>query len=78
MEGLVEDLNDRNWELKEAEERAKSFLEAQGDVIVRRDGELANGGLCPKTADKVPVIQSIERDAVPGIRGDKLSGIRKE
>jgi signal transduction histidine kinase/DNA-binding response OmpR family regulator len=35
----VEDLCDRNWELKEAEERAKSFLEAQGDVIVRRDGE---------------------------------------
>src|SRR3954471_8474878 len=33
-----EDLSDRNWELKEAEERAKSFLEAQGDVIVRRDG----------------------------------------
>jgi len=33
-----EDLSDRNWELKEAEERAKCFLEAQGDVIVRRDG----------------------------------------
>ncbi len=35
----VEDLCDRNWELKEAEERAKSFLEAQGDLIVRRDGD---------------------------------------
>jgi PAS domain S-box-containing protein len=35
----VEELADRNWELKEIEERAKSFLEAQGDVIVRRDGE---------------------------------------
>ena len=35
----IEELADRNWELKEAEERAKSFLEAQGDVIVRRDGE---------------------------------------
>ncbi len=33
----VEDLSDRNWELKEGEERAKSFLAAQGDVIVRRD-----------------------------------------
>jgi PAS domain S-box-containing protein len=33
----VEELSDRNWELKEIEERAKSFLEAQGDVIVRRD-----------------------------------------
>jgi PAS domain S-box-containing protein len=35
----VEDQCDRIWELKEAEERAKSFLEAQGDVIVRRDGD---------------------------------------
>ena len=35
----IEELADRNWELKEAEERAKSFLEAQGDVIVRRDSE---------------------------------------
>jgi PAS domain S-box-containing protein len=35
----IEELADRNWELKEIEERARSFLEAQGDVIVRRDGE---------------------------------------
>ncbi len=35
----VEELADRNWELKESEERAKSFLAAQGDVIVRRDTE---------------------------------------
>ena len=35
----VEELADRNWELKESEERARSFLAAQGDVIVRRDGE---------------------------------------
>jgi len=33
----VEELADRNWELKESEERAKSFMAAQGDVIVRRD-----------------------------------------
>jgi PAS domain S-box-containing protein len=33
-----EDLADRNWELKEAEERARSLLETQGDVIIRRDG----------------------------------------
>jgi signal transduction histidine kinase/DNA-binding response OmpR family regulator len=37
LEERVETLADRNWELKEAEERARSFLEAQGDVIVRRD-----------------------------------------
>src|SRR5215218_23428 len=35
----IDDLSDRNWELRESEERAKSFLEAQGDVIVRRDCE---------------------------------------
>ncbi len=35
----AEELADRNWELREAEERAKSFLEAQGDVIIRRDGD---------------------------------------
>jgi signal transduction histidine kinase/CheY-like chemotaxis protein len=39
LRGQAEDLADRNWELKEAEERARSLLEAQGDVIVRHDGE---------------------------------------
>jgi PAS domain S-box-containing protein len=34
----VEGLADRNWELKEAEERARSLLETQGDVIIRRNG----------------------------------------
>jgi PAS domain S-box-containing protein len=33
----LEDFSDRAWEVKEAEDRAKSFLEAQGDVIIRRD-----------------------------------------
>ncbi|HLH88162.1 MAG TPA: ATP-binding protein [Xanthobacteraceae bacterium] len=37
LELRVEDFSDRAWEIKEAEERAKSFLEAQGDMIVRRD-----------------------------------------
>ncbi|HZS65415.1 MAG TPA: ATP-binding protein [Xanthobacteraceae bacterium] len=36
LEQRVEDLADLNWELKEAEERTHSFLEAQGDLIVRR------------------------------------------
>jgi PAS domain S-box-containing protein len=35
-----EKLADENWELLEAKERAKSLLETQGDLIVRRD---ANG-----------------------------------
>jgi PAS domain S-box-containing protein len=34
-----EELADHVWELKEAEARATSLLEAQGDVIVRRDAE---------------------------------------
>jgi PAS domain S-box-containing protein len=38
LEHRIEDFSDRAWEIKEAEERAKSFLEAQGDLIVRRDG----------------------------------------
>jgi signal transduction histidine kinase len=46
----VEELSDRNWELKEAEDRAKSFLEAQGDLIVRRDAlghiSYANDAFC--------------------------------
>ena len=34
-----EALIDRNWELQEAEERAQHLFEAQGDYVVRRDGE---------------------------------------
>jgi PAS domain S-box-containing protein len=34
-----EQLADHNWELQEAEERAKSLLETQGDLIVRRDAK---------------------------------------
>src|SRR3954469_22524826 len=34
-----EALADRNWELKEAEERARNLFEAQGDLIVLRDAE---------------------------------------
>ena len=38
----IEGLSDRQWELREAEERTKSLLEAQGDLIVRRaaDGRI--------------------------------------
>jgi PAS domain S-box-containing protein len=34
-----ETLADRNWELKEAEERARSLFESQGDLIVLRNAE---------------------------------------
>ena len=50
LEARNEELNDRIWELREAEERARSFLEAQGDVIVRRDSAgritYANDAFC--------------------------------
>ncbi|HTQ83755.1 MAG TPA: ATP-binding protein [Pseudolabrys sp.] len=50
----VDELSDRNWELREAEERARSLLEAQGDVIVRRDAgariTYANDAFCSLAA----------------------------
>src|SRR4051794_31833515 len=45
-----EALADRNWELKEAEERARQLFESQGDLIVLRDAEgcitFANDAYC--------------------------------
>jgi PAS domain S-box-containing protein len=50
LEGRLDEAEDRHWEFKEAQERAKSFFEAQGDVIVRRDGKgaitYANDAFC--------------------------------
>jgi PAS domain S-box-containing protein len=39
LEGRLDAAEDRHWEFKESQERAKSFFEAQGDVIVRRDSK---------------------------------------
>src|SRR5262245_50067571 len=45
-----EALADRNWELQEAEARARSLFESQGDLIVLRDAEgritFANDAYC--------------------------------
>src|SRR5271170_2139910 len=38
LEARAEAAADGHWEISEAQERAKSFYEAQGDVIVRRGG----------------------------------------
>jgi PAS domain S-box-containing protein len=50
LQQQLEVLADQNWELKESEERARTFLEAQGDVIVRRDSArritYANDAFC--------------------------------
>jgi PAS domain S-box-containing protein len=57
-------LADRNWELQEAEERARSLFESQGDLIVMRDGEgcitFANDAYCQ--------IAGQDRDALLGSR----------
>src|SRR5712672_1735445 len=45
-----ESMADRNWELQESEQRARSLFEAQGDLIVLRDAEgcitFANDAYC--------------------------------
>jgi PAS domain S-box-containing protein len=50
FETQLDEAADRNWEIREAQERTKSFFEAQDDVIVRRDGNgaitYANDAFC--------------------------------
>src|SRR5215510_144991 len=50
LRARAETLADRNWELRESQERARGFLEAQGDLIVRRDADgritYANDAFC--------------------------------
>ncbi len=50
LETRLDEAADRNWEINEAQERAKSFFEAQDDVIVRRDSDgaitYANDAFC--------------------------------
>jgi PAS domain S-box-containing protein len=60
LEARVEELSDRNWELREGQERARSLLEAQGDLIVRRNAQgrvtYANDAFCAlagKARDKL-------------------------
>ena len=74
-----EELADFTWELKEAEARAVSLLEAQGDLIVRRDSEgritYANDAFCalagqPRdalrgTATALPVLEQGEIRVMP-------------
>jgi signal transduction histidine kinase/CheY-like chemotaxis protein len=61
-----EALADRNWELKEAEERARSLFEAQGDLIVLRDGNgvvtFANDAYCALAqADRAAIVGTSHR-----------------
>ena len=74
-----EELADFTWELKEAEARAASLLEAQGDLIVRRDSDgritYANDAFCalagqPRealrgTTATLPVLEQGEISVLP-------------
>jgi PAS domain S-box-containing protein len=62
LQDRAEALDDRNWELKEAEERARSFLAAQGDVIVRRDSQ----GRITYANDAFCALAACSRDALIG------------
>ena len=61
LEDRLEELSDRDWELKEAAERNRSFLEALGDVIVRRDAEGriadANDAFCRLTGQPIAALR---------------------
>jgi PAS domain S-box-containing protein len=50
LEARLDEAADRAWEIREAQERTKSFFDAQDDVIVRRDGSgaitYANDAFC--------------------------------
>src|SRR5437868_15511978 len=57
-----EELADSTWELKESEARATSLLEAQGDLIVRRD----SGGRITYANDAYCALTGTARDALLG------------
>ena len=62
LELRLEELADHLWELKETEERARSFLEAQGDFIYRRDA----GGTITYANDAFCLLAGRARDALLG------------
>jgi PAS domain S-box-containing protein len=62
LEQRIEELADLNWELKDVEERARNFLEAQGDVIIRRDRD----GLITYANDAFCALAARSRDALIG------------
>jgi PAS domain S-box-containing protein len=59
-----EALADRNWELKEAEERARSLFESQGDLIVLRNAD----GVVSFVNDAFCTLAKLPRSALIGTR----------
>ncbi|MES2750616.1 MAG: ATP-binding protein [Pseudomonadota bacterium] len=64
IEAHNEALTDRNWELKEAEERARSLFESQSDLIVLRDGD----GLITSANDAYCELAQKSREVLIGTR----------
>ena len=60
LEARVEELSDDNWELREAEDRARGLLESQDDLIVRRDGNgrvtYVNDAFCSLAGQREAII----------------------
>ncbi len=62
LEMRIEELSDRNWELSEAEVRARSLLDAQGDLIARRDAQ----GLTTYANDAYCALAGVSREQIIG------------
>ena len=69
LEARIDELSDEQWELREAEERARSLLAAQGDLIVRRDGQ----GRITYANDAYCALAGRRRDALIG-KSRELTG----
>ena len=71
-----EALADSTWELKEAEARATSLLEAQGDLIVRRDSQgritYVNDAYCALTGAAREMLLGVT-DALPSLQQGRTS-----
>ena len=59
-----ETLSDRNWELKVAEEHARSLFESQSDLIVLRDGD----GIITSVNEAYCALAQMPREALIGTR----------
>ena len=64
-----EAMADRNWELQEAEQRARRLFESQGDLIVLRDAE----GRISYANDAYCELAQMPRDALIGSRASRLT-----
>jgi PAS domain S-box-containing protein len=66
LERRIEELSDDYWELRENEERARSLLEAQGDLIVRRDTH----GRITYANDAFCALAGVNREELIGTAGE--------